>query len=144
MEPKPKKKWIENGTWPPVPIARIIAALAKSARLSAGNEQKQARIDLEYVLETHRVPKHIFKRALPWIVQACGICGKVAMYRYGVDGRCHAHMSIQTSGQQKRLAMFRIKADALKDKVNRKDSIGNRPAWYTAAAATSPQRRKKR
>jgi hypothetical protein len=57
----------------------------------------------EFVRRTGKATGRIIRAVAPH-VRRCGICGRKALYRYGLVGRCSAHRSVTTEGMERRRA----------------------------------------
>lgn len=53
-----------------------------------------------WVRRTGKVTTKIIRLAA-FHVATCDLCGKKALYRYGLEGRCSAHKSVVTAGKLK-------------------------------------------
>lgn len=45
----------------------------------------------DYFKSTRRLSRAILRLLMAFLVKVCALCGKTALYRFGVEGRCKAH-----------------------------------------------------
>lgn|GEM_PF-4142166 len=83
-------------------IAAALRAEADRCDQMLDGRHKDGRASVFYrqradAVEAGAVTGYDVRTTLAVLVQACGICGKRALYRYGAYGRCRAHKDHQTA-----------------------------------------------
>lgn len=98
----------------PFSNAQIVAALREDA---AGAYHEFGRLKMtraaDHLERTGRLSSWMFRQALPRLIKRCAICGKVALYRYGLSGRCRTHRLIPTIAFTRKIARLELKSSAL-------------------------------
>ena len=118
-------KWRAGIPWTNEAIAVALDAEALDLETSGQGIWlvKKHRNAAEYLRSGRPLSGAILRMALNRLVTVCGLCGKTALYRYGVQGRCREHRAEATPGFLQRNLMFNLRSaglDGHKDLVDAK------------------------
>lgn len=69
-------------------------------------------------VRTGRLSGPLLAMALPFLVKACELCGKKALYRIGLVGRCRAHRDVPSAAKNARVATFEQRHFAIERAAN--------------------------
>jgi hypothetical protein len=118
-------RWRQNIPYTNADIAR---ALRLAAELRQGARRQF--FSSEWLLERAaaleagaRLSKWDVKTAVGYMKLRCEVCGAVALYRFGVEGRCRAHRGVVPEWLAKWRAQKNAKNDAFAEVAHDKDRI---------------------
>lgn len=88
--------WRAGIPWSNDRIAEALEALVAESPL--GEYRSLIITVAEQVRDGERFSKKVLNWALPNLVTTCGLCGRTALYRMGMMGRCSLHRDAATAG----------------------------------------------
>lgn len=102
---------------------QIIEALKEAIKGQAQFFQKvyQGKTERNFErLKEGKVSQAIIRFVLPYLIKKCNICGKTALYRYGMYGRCREHKFVVPKDYAAYVAAMDLKATTTHKEVEEK------------------------
>lgn len=117
-------KWRAAVPWTNEAIA--VALDAEATDLETGGQSvwlaSKYRNAAEYLRSGRPLSGAILRMVLGRLITVCTLCGKTALYRYGMQGRCREHRMEATPGFLQRNLMFNLRSAGLDGHKNLVDA----------------------